>query len=95
VDHPATSPETVARLIATDAAIAIPRTGGKRGHPVLVHAGIAQEFLHEPADAKVRDVIDRHAADILYVDVDDPGIRDDVDDPALYEALLAREAARL
>jgi len=40
-------------------------------------------------------VIDRHAADILYVDVEDPGIRDDVDDPALYEALLAREAARL
>jgi len=95
VDHPAISSGTVARLMATDAVIAIPRTEGKRGHPVLVRAGIAREFLHEPADAKVRDVIDRHAADILYVDVDDPGIRDDVDDPALYEALLAREAARL
>jgi len=29
------------------------------------------------------------------VDVNDPGIRDDVDDPFLYEVLLAREAARL
>jgi hypothetical protein len=37
-------------------------------------------------------VIDRHAAEILYLEVDDRGISDDIDDPALYEQLLAREA---
>jgi len=95
VDHPAISPDTVARLIETDADIAIPRLDGKRGHPVLLSRGIADEYLREPASAKARDVIDRHAEHILYLDVDDPGIRDDVDDPSLYEALLAREAARL
>jgi len=42
----------------------------------------------------VRDVIDRHAGEIEYIDKDDPGISDDIDDPALYEKLLAREAAR-
>jgi CTP:molybdopterin cytidylyltransferase MocA len=94
VDHPATAPETVARLIATDAEIAIPRHNGQRGHPVLISRTIGDEYLREPQDAVVRDTIDRHAASIVYVDVNDPGIRDDVDDPAVYAALLAREAAR-
>ena len=94
VDHPAVTPQTVARLIATNAEIVIPRFDGKRGHPVLVSRAIADAFLREPETAMVRDVIDRNADRILYVDVNDPGIRDDVDDPSLYEALLAREAAR-
>jgi molybdenum cofactor cytidylyltransferase len=92
VDHPAVSRPTVERLIDADADIAIPRIAGERGHPVLVSAGIAREFLTEPNTSKVRDVIDRHAERIRYIDVDDPGIRDDVDDPAVYAALLAREA---
>ena len=94
VDHPAVSPQTLARLIETRSDIAIPRLDGKRGHPVLVNREIAAAFLREPETAMVRDVIDRNSDRILYVDVNDPGIRDDVDDPSLYEALLAREAAR-
>jgi molybdenum cofactor cytidylyltransferase len=94
VDHPAVSPQTLARLLETHAEIAIPRVDGKRGHPVLVNRDIAAAFLREPETAMVRDVIDRNADRILYVDVNDPGISDDVDDPSLYEALLAREAAR-
>ena len=95
VDHPAVSATTVAALLAKQADIAIPRHDGKRGHPVLMRASVASQYLDEPAGAKVRDVIDRHRDRILYVDVDDPGIHDDVDDPANYQALLAREAARL
>jgi len=95
VDHPAVSPETLARLVATHADIAIPRLDGKRGHPVLISRDIAQALLREPETAMVRDVIDRNIDRILYVDVNDLGIRDDVDDPSLYEALLTREAARL
>jgi molybdenum cofactor cytidylyltransferase len=94
VDHPAITRATVEMLIGADAEIAIPRIDGKRGHPVLVSREIALEFLAEPATSKVRDVIDRQANAIRYVEVDDPGICDDVDNPALYEALLAREAAR-
>jgi molybdenum cofactor cytidylyltransferase len=93
VDHPAISRATVEKLLAVDADIAIPRIAGKRGHPVLVSKAIAREFLAEPAASKVRDVIDRNIGAIRYIDVEDPGICDDVDNPALYEALLAREAA--
>ena len=49
--------------------------------------------MWNPSTSKVRDVIDRHAGEIDYVEVDDPGISDDIDDPALYEQLLAREAS--
>ncbi|HVW85153.1 MAG TPA: NTP transferase domain-containing protein [Bryobacteraceae bacterium] len=94
VDHPAVAPETIAAVMAADADIAIPRKAGRRGHPVIVSRAIALEYLREPATSKVRDVIDRHAGRIRYIEVEDPAISDDVDDPALYEALLAREASR-
>ncbi len=93
VDHPAISGATVAALLASAAPIAIPRFEGRRGHPVVIQREIAREFLREPATAKVRNVIDRHAAEIEYIEVSDPGIHDDIDDPGLYHQLLQREAA--
>jgi molybdenum cofactor cytidylyltransferase len=95
VDHPAVSSATVDAVLQSHAPIAIPRFRNKRGHPVLIRAEIMAEFLREPATSKVRDVIDRHAREIDYIEVADPGIQDDIDDPALYEKLLAREAARV
>ncbi len=92
VDHPAISRSTVDILLRSGAPIAIPRFDGKRGHPVLIRRAICEEFLREPPQSKVRDVIDRHAGEIDYIETSDPGISYDIDDPALYEQLLAREA---
>ncbi len=92
VDHPAVRPATVSLLAGTDAPIVIPRFAGKRGHPVRLDPEMARQFLSEPVSSKVRDLIDRNSASILYLDVDDAAINDDVDNPALYQALLAREA---
>jgi molybdenum cofactor cytidylyltransferase len=94
VDHPAICAATIDALLESPAPIAIPRFGGKRGHPVLIRRPIIDEYLAEAVSSKARDVIDRHAAEIDYIEVDDPGISDDIDDPALYEQLLAREAVR-
>lgn len=94
VDHPAVLDSTVDAVMQSAAAIAIPRFENRRGHPVLIRRRIAEEFLREPLAAKVRDTIDRHASEIEYIEVTDPGIADDIDDPALYEKLIAREAAR-
>ena len=33
-----------------------------------------------------------HAAEIEYVEVDDPGIHDDIDDAAAYRELMLRES---
>ncbi|HVV46076.1 MAG TPA: NTP transferase domain-containing protein, partial [Bryobacteraceae bacterium] len=94
VDHPAISLSTVDALIESAAPIAIPRFENRRGHPVLIRREIFAEFLAEPAVSKVRDVIDRHGSEIEYIEVGDPGISDDIDDPVLYERLLARETAK-
>ena len=94
VDHPAITPGTVEILLRSTASIAIPRYQGKRGHPVLTRRRIFEEFLAEPLTAKVRDVIDRHSPEIDYIEVEDPGISDDIDNPQLYQNLLDREAAR-
>jgi molybdenum cofactor cytidylyltransferase len=94
VDHPAIGSETVRELLRHDVALVIPRHAGKRGHPVIVSREIALEVLAEPATSKLNNVIDRHAAEICYVEVDDPGVRDDIDDPGLYQELLARESTR-
>ena len=86
VDHPAVSPATLTALLASTAPIAIPRyerpprpPGSHRCPPSPASSST------EPVTAKVRDVIDRHAAAIDYIDVADPGINDDIDDPALYQ----------
>lgn len=94
VDHPAIQTSTVRAMLESHAAIVIPRYAGKRGHPVIVSRKVAGEILAEPMTSKLNRVIDRHAAEIHYLDVDDPGVCDDIDDPQLYEELLAREGAR-
>lgn len=96
VDHPALQRETVRALFrSSDAAIVIPRFTGKRGHPVIMRREIALEVMTEPVTSKLNHVLDRHADETHYIDVDDPGVRDDIDDPQLYRDLLTREGARV
>lgn len=92
VDHPAIAPATVELLLTVAGPIVIPRYGGRRGHPVLIRSAVIAEFLAEPDGSMIRDVIDRHAQTIVYKDVSDPGICDDIDNPELYGQLMAREA---
>ena len=70
----------------------IPRRRNRRGHPVFAARSIASELLALPAEAQARDVVHRHVSQTLYLDVDDPGILADIDDPAAYRKLV--EAAR-
>ena len=59
---------------------------------MLLRRSVIEEFLSEPVSSKVHDVINRHAAEIEYIDTTDPGVTDDIDDRALYRGLLEREA---
>ena len=98
MDCPAVREETVAALAdafrARDGGtlFVIPRCGGKRGHPVFGERQIAQQLLALPVTAQARDVVHRHVDRTQYIDVDDPGILTDVDDPEAYRRLT--EAAR-
>ncbi len=88
VDHPAVLPSTIQRLLASLAPVAIPRYQDRRGHPVLFSRALIAEFLDLPADAQARTVMMRHALETEYVEVDDPGILQDIDDPAAYRQLM-------
>ena len=92
VDHPAVQPETVDRLIEefqrTTPAVAIPRFGERRGHPVLIARRVADEILALAPESSAKDAIRKHRDETLFVDVEDAGVLRDVDLPSDYEALL-------
>jgi len=95
VDHPAVSAATVAAVaaaLARGATLAVPRFSGRRGHPAGCAASLIPEFLALSPGAQARDVIHRHAALTCYVDVEDPGILTDVDDPEAYQRLVETAA---
>ena len=91
LDYPRIESETLRRLramLAPEDSFVIPRFNGERGHPVLFRSEVRSEFLMLPPDGTARDVVHRHVSRTRYVDVDDPGILRDIDDPAAYRELL-------
>jgi molybdenum cofactor cytidylyltransferase len=96
VDHPAVLPSTVARIArafqerAPHELLAVPRFQGRHGHPVCAARELIAEFLALPPGAQAREVIHRHREQTAYVDVDDPGILQDIDDPEAYARLTAQ-----
>lgn len=93
VDSPAVEPATVAKLAQAFARrqastlLVIPRRSGRRGHPVFAARPLAAEFLALPPTAEARDVVHAHVDRTEYVEVDDPGIFTDIDDPEAYRRL--------
>jgi molybdenum cofactor cytidylyltransferase len=86
VDHPAVAPATLDALLRAPAPLLrVPRFEGRRGHPVWFRRELAAEFLRETGTA--RDVVARHAASTEFLDLDDPGIVADIDDPASFARL--------
>ena len=94
VDHPAIAPSTIDALLAGSpkALLRVPRCEGRRGHPVWFSRALIPEFLALPADGAARDVVCRHAAETEVLDVEDPGILADIDDPEAYRALIGARA---
>lgn len=83
-DMPFVLPTTiaaVAQALRAGAPIAAPTHDNRRGHPV----GFGREYYAELAalsgDVGARDVVQRDAARIVLLPVDDPGIHRDIDVP--------------
>lgn len=91
VDHPNPSDTTIAAVVsAPDAPVVIPRYAGKKGHPVRLARPVIDELLALPPTAKPTDVLYRHVDATRFLDLEDPGIVDDIDDPRAYSELLER-----
>lgn len=90
VDNPAVDPATVRALVEawrrSRAAIVLPRCRERRGHPVVADVGIAGEFREGGLPEGARTVVRRDSGRVLEVEVDDPGILDDLDTPERYHA---------
>jgi CTP:molybdopterin cytidylyltransferase MocA len=92
VDHPAVSANTIDALLApaatADAALLrVPRYRGRRGHPIWFSREPIADFLALPETGAARDVVRVYAGRTAFLDLDDPGIVTDIDDPAAYRAL--------
>jgi molybdenum cofactor cytidylyltransferase len=92
VDHPAVAPETLDALLGAAGPIRIPRFDGRRGHPIWFSRDLLPEFSAMPPEGAARDIIRAHYPEASWIDVDDPGILADIDDPAAYRALTGAEA---
>jgi molybdenum cofactor cytidylyltransferase len=91
-DLPALRPDTVSHLLARqaegDAALVLPVHRGRRGHPLLIAARLVPEIGTLDPAIGLRQLLDRHAEDLVEVDVADPGVVQDMDTPQDYRHLL-------
>ena len=85
VDVPFVQPATVARLIAAfragTALVVRPTYRGEPGHPTLFARALFADLAARELPHGARTVIEAHAADTLDIEVDDPGVAQDVDTP--------------
>jgi molybdenum cofactor cytidylyltransferase len=94
VDHPAVEASTIDALLRARGAelLRVPRFAGKRGHPIWFSRELIPEFLALPPDGAARDVVRGHAAQTGFLDLDDPGIAADIDDPQSYRSLVCADS---
>jgi len=90
-DLPLLRPESVAELLrrmaVPDARLAVPVYEGKRGHPLAIAPALIPEILKLDPEVGLKQLRDRHEAELIEVPVDDPGVVLDVDTPADFERL--------
>jgi len=92
VDHPAISPGVIANLKghfeSTRPQLLIPTYNGERGHPVVISRDLFPELLALSPEDPANRIIRKYRAKTQFVEVADPSILIDVDDPAAYERLV-------
>lgn len=74
--------QRVAQALDNGAVLAAPYHAGQRGHPVGFRSSVRDELLTLSGEAGAREILTRHAAAVVRLDVDDAGILLDIDTPA-------------
>jgi CTP:molybdopterin cytidylyltransferase MocA len=87
-DLPGLRPERITdllrRMAEAGAPLAVPVHRGKRGHPLAIAPALIPEIDTLSLKVGLRQLLDRHAAEVLEVETDDPGVVEDVDTPEDY-----------
>lgn len=88
VDHPAVSGSTLDALLASPRPLVrIPRYSSERGHPIWFSRELIPELLAIPTGGAANEVVRAHRAETEFLDLDDPGVVADIDDPEAYRQL--------
>ena len=95
-DHPAVAPATLDLLIAgaSRETVRLPLHGGRRGHPALAGVDVLAGIGEIPAGEGLRWLWRERAGSVQEVDVVDPGVIENLDDPETYERARRREEER-
>ena len=88
VDVPLFSEDTVARLLETEAALAVPVHEGRRGHPILFSAALIPVLMADGGEGGLRGALRRSGAEETPVECPDAGMLRDADTPDDYKALI-------
>jgi molybdenum cofactor cytidylyltransferase len=95
VDYPAMSADTVQKLNqyfkSTGKPLIVPQLQGKHGHPVLLGRELFSQLLALGPDEGADTVIHQYRDRTEFVEVTDPGVLIDVDDPESYLRLTTRK----
>jgi len=88
-DIPLVSPATAVAVrdavLYGGSVVAVPESGGRKGHPVAFAARCIPELLAMSDRSTLRHYMELHAADVTLVHVDDSAMLLDVDTPDDYE----------
>ncbi|NLC76659.1 MAG: molybdenum cofactor cytidylyltransferase [Clostridia bacterium] len=91
-DLPLLSADTVNKMVNTFRQgrhrILVPCYQGKTGHPVIFAKELFPKLLELRGDQGARRLIRENEEQVCYLEVDDPGICLDIDDPQTYAKLL-------
>jgi molybdenum cofactor cytidylyltransferase len=94
VDHPAISADTIQKLIQhfklSSKPVVIPQLNAKHGHPVLMGREVFDQIAGLGPDQGADTVIHLYRDRTEFVEVADPGILLDVDDPESYLRLVTQ-----
>jgi molybdenum cofactor cytidylyltransferase len=92
VDHPAVSAPVIRELIAafqkSRAPVVIPTFSSQRGHPVLIGRELFPQLTSLDSNEGANTVIRRYCKATQFIEVEDPGILLDIDDPEAYRRLM-------
>lgn len=94
VDAPLISAATVRQLLVAISNRHLPLVrathNGRHGHPVVFSRRVFDELRHADPGVGARGVVQRYAPEGIDIEVEDPGVLLDIDEPADYERAMRR-----
>lgn len=81
----------VQRMRETGAPLGLPVHHGKRGHPLAIAPALIPEIATLDLEVGLKQLRDRHEAELLEVEAGDAGVVEDVDTPEDYEQMTPQQ----